>query len=337
MRFPCISLLMIVFLSQARAEPQPGMSGWQGYLQSGERLEQQGLYRQAKEQFGLALDAIGSSRRGSEPEFRAEIHLAVVTAQLGEYTEAERWGNQAIRTGTALHGAEDVALAVPLLNLAIVYRDQNNYTRAEQTSRRILELLAAHGSDQPAALAATLGILGTVIARRGELQKAEELLREGIRSADKLHGPDRSVLAENLSSLASLCRNTGRQREAESLLGRAYAVYEQVYGMEHPELVPILRALATLQADSGNYSEALREDERAVQLAEKAWGPNHPQIRDALLEEASWLRKLHRKHEARALEARAQKIQEANAQNSLARYTVDARDVAALRSGNRHP
>ena len=107
--------------------------------------------------------------------------------------------------------------------------------------------------------------------------------------------------------------------------------------MEHPELVPILRALATLQADSGNYSEALRGDERAVQLAEKAWGRNHPQIGDALLDEASWLRKLHRKHEARALEARAKKIQEANAQNGLARYTVDARDVAALRSAHRHP
>ena len=320
----------------AAQQPRPSTQGlWQEHMALGEHLERQGSYMEAKEEFRLGLAAIGADQAEAQ-QFVTDIHLAAVSAQLGQYTEAEQWGNRAMLSGISLYGADGVELAVPLLNLAIVYRDQNQNAKAEQAGRRVLELLAKRDSHHSVALAATMGTLGTVLYRRGELRESEQLLRQGIEEAEKLGASNLNVLAENLSSLAVLCRHTGRQSEAASLFQRAYLLYEQAYGVEHPELVPILTALATLKADSGEYPEAIQENEHAVRLAERAWGPNHPLIRYALLDEASWLRKLHRKDEAKRLESRARAIEKATAQNSLARYTVDARDVAALPPSRPH-
>ena len=304
---------------------------WQKRIAAAETLEQQGSYSRAKEQFELALAAVNTTTPDTR-QFFTEIHLAAVSGQLGEYTEAKQWGNQALRSGSSLYGSGSSELAVPLMNLAIVYQYERQYANSEQTSRRALELLANSGSPRLPVLAATLGILGVALYRRGAMEESEKILRQGIDVAEKLGASDGNILAENLSNLAQLCRSTGRRPEAASLLDRAYVVYEGAYGAEHPEIAPILTALATLHADSGNYPEAIQKDQHAVELAEKAWGPNHPLIHDALLDEASWLRKLHRKKEAKALESRAKAIESASVQNSFSRYAVDARDLASLKT-----
>jgi tetratricopeptide (TPR) repeat protein len=330
-------LVLSVFSAPLMAEQAetPAYVLWQEHMRLGESLEQKGSYLQAKQQFRTGLDALGAGQRDKR-SFLSDIHLAATSGQLGQYAEAEEWGNRAMRTGTALYGVDSAELAVPLLNLAIVYRDENRYANAEQASRRVLDLLNASDSHRTV-LAATLGLLGTVLFRRGEFREAEQVLRQSVEAAEKLGVSNPEILAENLSNLAAFCRKAGRQAEAGSLFQRALPLYEQAYGPEHPELVPILTAMATLHADSGDYREAIQENEHAVQLAKTAWGPNHPLIHDALLDEASWLRKLHRKHEAKALETEAKAIERATAHNSLVRYTVDARDLATLKSAKARP
>jgi tetratricopeptide (TPR) repeat protein len=296
----------------------------------GETLENQGDYSNAKQQFRLALDALEAGAADAR-QFRTGVHLAVVTAQLGEYSEAEQWGTRAVRSGTAIYGADSPELVLPLMNLAMVYGNENQFAKAEETAQRTLTLLAKGDAQPSPALAATLGVLGTILHRRGNLQKSEEVLRQSVDIAEKLPVAYGNLLAENLANLGVLCRETARPSEAVSLFNRAYVLYRQAYGETHPEIVPILTVLAVLKADEGSYEEAIAQNEQALRLAENAWGPNPPLIHDALLAEASWLRKLHRKNEAKALESRAKAIEKIAAENNQGRYTVDVRDLAMVK------
>jgi len=295
-------------------------------MDSGRQFETRGQYAEASRELEAALQVVKgypADARG----FLSRMELGGVSASAGQYIEAERWDNEALRQGTELYGKQSSALAVPLGNLASLYRDQGDYTRAEEYCRRALQLATEESATAQAARANVLGVLGGILSVEGKLENAEESLEQSIQIAKKLPAGS-GILAADWSNLAGLYAKTGRDGQALALYRDAYALCEKTGGSSDPNLFFILAGMAAIQAHSGKYADAVSSIQSAIRLWEAGEPTTTLQLRDALLAQAEWLHKLKRDPEAKRVKARAAQVAKAANQNSYAQYTVDARQIS---------
>jgi tetratricopeptide (TPR) repeat protein len=323
----CLASLLVIY-GAANAQQQNLSAGesWKRHMDLGKNLAGRGLYASAKDEYEAALRAV-SKRLNDGRAFLSRIGLGSVAAATGHYTDAEQWDNEAVRQGMELYGKDAPELAVPFGNLAALYRDQGDYARAEEFSRRAVRLIAQQQPEVPATRAELLGSFGGILSARGKFAEAEAALQQSIQIAEQLPGPS-ELLAGGWSNLAGVYAKTGRPTEALAFYQRAYAQYNEAGDGNNPNLFFILAGIAGVEGASGQYAKAVSSIESAIQRAEAGGPANTLQVRDALLAEATWLHKLKRDDEAKKIRARAKQVAQAASQNSFARYTVDAGQVA---------
>ena len=183
--------------------------------------------------------------------------------------------------------------------------------------------------------------------RRCEVD-AIPLARRALAIREQILGPEHLQVARSLNTLATLCSQKGWYSQAEPMYHRALRMMDKSLGSWHPDLVPILnnlavfygtqrrytsaevmlrrallireklgdsgksaaalRNLANLYRISGQYAKAEPLLRQWLEIRERAMAPNGRELADGLLEHGFVLRKMHRKSEAKASEARARSI-----------------------------
>ena len=323
----CLASIFLIYgAAHAQKQNLSAAESWKQHMDSAKQLAGRGQYAGAKDEYEAALAAVNKIPNDGRA-LLSRLGLGSVAAATGHYTDAEQWENEAVRQGIELYGKEAPELAVPYSNLAALYRDQGDYARAEEFSRLAVRLMAQQQPGVPAARAELLGSLGGILSARGKIAEAEVVLHQSIDVAEKLPGPS-EILAADWSNLAGVYTRTRRTTDALALYEKARDLYDKIGDGSNPNLFFILAGIAGIEGASGRYAEAVSSIDSAIQRAE-ADGPSDTlQVRDALLAEATWLHKLKREDEAKRVRAKARRVAQAASQNSYARYTVDAREVA---------
>jgi tetratricopeptide (TPR) repeat protein len=316
----------LVICGVASTQHQSASDPWKQHMDSGRQFESRGQYAEARQEMEAALRVVSDVPKDTRG-FLSRVELGTVAASAGQYFDAERWDNEALRLGMELYGKDSPALAVPFASLAALYRDQGDDTRAEEFCRRALQLAAEDSAGGRAVRANVLGVLGGILTRRGKLEEAENSLQQSIQIAEKLPAGS-GILAADWSNLAGIYAKTGRNDQALALYHEAYAACEKAGGRNDPNLFFILAGMAAIQARSGKYSDAVTTIQSAIQHWEAGEPTTTMQVRDALWAEAEWLHKLKRDGEARRVRAKAKQVAQAATRNSYSQYTVDARQIA---------
>jgi tetratricopeptide (TPR) repeat protein len=161
------------------------------------------------------------------------------------------------------------------------------------------------------------------------------LYRQAMQAAQTAFGPQSEELALLLNNMGILFVATGRSEEAGRHFEKALAIWEATLPSDHPHVARSLTNLAAFRCSTGAYSTAEPLFRRALAITESRLGPEDGLAGKILTEYALLLRKTKRKKEAKLLETRAQAIRQDDAPRSLARHTVDLRDLLDERRARR--
>jgi tetratricopeptide (TPR) repeat protein len=207
-----------------------------------------------------------------------------------------------------------------LNNLATLYIERGQYSNAEQLLKDF------EGMAAPPEI---LNSLGTTALARGDFKQAEEFYMRSVALLRSAASTPTSELGSVLNNLALIHFETGRAASGAQLYEEALSAFESSLGPRHPKLIAPLLNMAISKRVGGDPQAAEPFARRAVELAETALGPAHRYTAEALLEHSRILRQLHRKSDAKALEARARSILENNARSDpTSRYAVDIGQLA---------
>ena len=108
---------------------------------------------------------------------------------------------------------------------------------------------------------------------------------------------------------------------------RVLSICERLLGPEHPQVFRTLSNLARTNCLQGRYQDAEPLYVRALKIGEHSLGPAHPDVVATLYNYAEVLRKLHRKAEARKIEARVRELRSKSDQDNPSRFEVNWRDL----------
>ncbi len=294
----------------------------------GQALYLKGQYRDAAEAFKKAL-----ALRQDDGIILNSIAVSLQAA--GDSREAERYGTRAVAAKGAdpRLGPHHPATAIATANLALVYQDQGKYAEAERIFKQAAEITErGFGPDDPevATCLERYAELLTKMERKAEAEEKrtrarairarydQQLRDKAIAESKQLlalkeqqFGPEHTEVASVAGSLGSLYQRYGQLAEAEALFKRALAIREKVSGKDHLDTSGDLQRLSSLYEEQGRYAEAEPLIKRALAIIEREFGQNNPsRALPALEDYARLLRKMGRRNEAFALEARAKAIRD---------------------------
>jgi esterase/lipase superfamily enzyme/Tfp pilus assembly protein PilF len=230
--------------------------------------------------------------------------------QAGNYAEAERNAERAVRLAEGKFGPDHPNVGVALNNLGQLYRAEGRYSEAEPFFKRALAITEkALGPDHPN-VGAALTNLGQLYRAEGRYDEAQLLFKRALAIDEKALGPDHPNVGATLNDLATLYHDQGRYAEAEPLYKRALAITEKALGPDHPTVGATLNNLATLYQGQGRYAEAEPLFKRALAIDEKALGPDHLDVSTNLNNLGQLYRAEGRNAEAEVLYQRALAIRE---------------------------
>lgn len=282
-------------------------------------LQQGGKYKSAQ---AILLEALSKA-----PNSASLLNqLGSVEQDLGEYLAAERSYLHALSASTQ-GDPERVAV---LQNLATLYLDTGQYSKCERIREQLETLTFRPGAieNHPVEAAAFLNVLASLEHARKHDDQAERYYSRSLTLYRQAYGPvslDAALVEANIGFLRLKARQYG---SAAALFRRAIGEIEIASGPQNPALIRPLLDLAVCENMSGDPIQAEPVARRAVELSLKVFGEGHPVTATVMLEQATALRALRRKGEARNLEKRAKAYLRTNSTTDLAGYTVSVRDLA---------
>jgi tetratricopeptide (TPR) repeat protein len=243
-------------------------------------------------------------------------NLAWLHQDQGQYAVAEALCRRALAIRERVLGPDHPDTASTLNNLAALFREHGRYTESESLFQRVLAIKEkALGPEHPDT-ATSLNNLAGLYRSQGQYVAAVPLYRRALAIREKALGPEHPDTATSLNNLALLYASQGQYAAAEPLYRRALEITEKALGPEHPDMATSLNNVAGFYDSQGQYAAAEPLFRRALAIQEKVLGPEHPDLATTLENYASLLRRIVRKAEARAVEARAKAIRAAHASHA---------------------
>jgi serine/threonine protein kinase/tetratricopeptide (TPR) repeat protein len=236
-------------------------------------------------------------------------NLGLVKRETGDYDEAEVLLKRAISIQERVLGPEHADLAAALNNLGYVNQSKGDLAAAKSCYERAIRIQEkAHGPDHPE-LARFLQQLSGVLLEEGNYAKAWTLMEQALDIRERVLGPDHPDTSHSLEGLARLHLYEGRYEKAEALFRRAVTIVEKAIGPNSVDMAGSLDGLGEVCSRQGRLAEAEDYFKRSLAIREEALEPDHPLVAETLKSYAALLHEMDRSQEARALEARAERIQ----------------------------
>jgi len=185
---------------------------------------------------------------------------------------------------------------------------------AERELRDALAL-ASQGRATQAQVGCLHARLGKVLKNRGSLLEARSELHEALKLQEEALGPDAIELADTYGILSSLEETLAidlaggsaahaDRSASKALLAESIRLREKNLGPDDPSLAEPLVVFALGLEDDGKVAEAEALEKRAVGILERAYGANSSRLGGPLSMLRDLYKKLGRKEEAAAIDAR---------------------------------
>lgn len=314
-----LGLAVLPIAAQSRNESHPAAGTASEQLLAARSKQLAGEYNSAR---NILLEALSKA-----PNAASLLDaLGSVQQDLGEYLEAERSYLRALSATAATE--RDPGRIVVLHDLATLYLDTGEYSKADRVREQLEKVLPETLDHHPAWAGELLNVIASLEHARSRDDEAERYYSRSLVLLRQAHGPaslDAALVEANIGFLRLKARQYG---SAAALFRQAIGEIEIASGRENPALIRPLLDLAVCENMSGDPNQAEPVARRAVDLSLKVFGEGHPVTATAMLEQATALRRLRRKGEARNLEKRAKAWLRNNSTRNPSGYTVSLRDLA---------
>lgn len=215
-----------------------------------------------------------------------------------------RAGQMAVRDD-----AGDDVVAPILRAIADARCGLGDWEGAEPYYREALARLEALGLEESSEAAGLLCNLGYLLDHQERYEESDEAYQRALVMRTRKLGRDHPELVPILNNMAYRCMNLEDLPRAEGLLERALFIMEASVEPDHLALAEPLNNLGELHRRQGKSEKAVQLQKRALSLMEaKVPHEDHPDLLVFLRNTAAALRANGQKHEAEALEERAQRI-----------------------------
>jgi len=242
------------------------------------------------------------------------VALAALERRAGNFQDAEHYAFRAVRL-LEPGGGNEVLLASALRTLALTYVERGLPAKALPIIERLGAMTILKVSDR----ASLRGLLAAALHSSGDARGAEREYLTAIRMWESCCEATRSV--PELSNLGLLYLNSGRLGEAAAVLLRALSALAVSTTDNDDQKIDVLNNLAVVRARQGELRVAQKYAQQAIDLLENRGPEKHRQAAEVYRNCAAVFRTVHRRKEAKVLEARARAIQR------LPRATVDVSEL----------
>jgi tetratricopeptide (TPR) repeat protein len=203
--------------------------------------------------------------------------LSSLRASQGNFEEAARLLESAIKASPGQNGEQDVRTVTLKSNLAQIYILDGRLAEAEpllvEAQRSLRARLPAEHLDR----VVSTSTLGYLYLLQGRFEMAEPLLREATNAAQKA-GDSHPVLAFTLSNLADLYRVEGNPGRADPLFKKALAIYETTLGADSLKVAETLLDMSLDTMTAKKFAVAGRQLERALEILRNKKGVDGPEV-----------------------------------------------------------
>ncbi|HNN61973.1 MAG TPA: tetratricopeptide repeat protein, partial [Candidatus Obscuribacter sp.] len=200
--------------------------------------------------------------------------------------------------------------AARMTNLALALVSSGEMKESEDLFKKTLALLEEKYGKDSIKLAPVLSNLAELYRQQEKYDAAEPLMKRSfdIRQAS-LPATD-AGLADGANDLALLYKEMGRESDSISYFEKSLAVREN--SPDSAELATSLNNLARAYRASGKLDKAEELYKRALSMRERLFGASDQNVAAVLRNYAVLLRQMGRKPEAKALDKRAQAIEDSS-------------------------
>ena len=249
----------------------------------------------------LALDLACDAGR-----MESQIHQGEAELAAGLLGVARATLEAAVEGGESCESSSPEMLMVGLGGLAVIERIAGNPKRglkwADQAIAVAEQPFPSHELFQAEALENRAQLLSDL----GRYYDAEPVLRKAIAIWERQPAPSHIQLASCYNTLSVLHLRLEDPEGARRQL--AHAMDHAIQTGDDAPKAAVYHNLATAAWLEGDLTEGLEHIERALGFAEHALGPEHPYLAEILKVKAKLLSELHRKAEARRVEARLKAV-----------------------------
>lgn len=239
-------------------------------------LDAQGDSERALELSTLALEFnVKNFGSDSAEVIASKNSVALILCDLGRYSEAERYIDEALLSETTI-GAEDATTS--LNNKGVVFSFQQRYPESYDLSRDVLKRrLEGNGSTQ-LDIAYAYYNYGICASNVGEYEIAEIAQSTGLGIREELLGPDHLKVSEIKNDLAKTYYALENYEKSQELLIEVLESREKKLGRGHPDYLNSFSFLARIYSKIGRDSDALEVNRTVFSLFRKSLGDEHPEV-----------------------------------------------------------
>ena len=262
----------------------------------------------------LLLEACELLQKGKDisPEslITAFDNLATVFKELGDYADDIKYYRLALAQQEGIKDSSADVRAARMTNLALALVSSGEMKESEDLFKKTLALLEEKYGKDSIKLAPVLSNLAELYRQQEKYDAAEPLMKRSfdIRQAS-LPATD-AGLADGANDLALLYKEMGRESDSISYFEKSLAVREN--SPDSAELATSLNNLARAYRASGKLDKAEELYKRALSMRERLFGASDQNVAAVLRNYAVLLRQMGRKPEAKALDKRAQAIEDSS-------------------------
>jgi serine/threonine protein kinase/tetratricopeptide (TPR) repeat protein len=207
----------------------------------------------------------------------AAIRMTIGNAYraLGQYPEARKHLERALRLRTAQLGAEHAETLYCKHDLAMLNYVQGEYHSAESVLLEVLDIRTANlGTDHPSTLTCKNN-LALVYQDLGKYDQAELLFNEVLVGFNAQHGPQHPSTLQCKNNLGLVSLAQAKYDQAERCFKEAVDGLSVQRGPEHPDTLAGKNNLATLYKRQGKHRQAEALLLEVVQTRMAQWGADH--------------------------------------------------------------
>ncbi len=220
----------------------------------------------------------------NQPVVEAELRTLIgqLYLEIGNYDEAEKMQEAALRINQKQFGPQSRETADSLNELGLVYTQRGELAKAVAAHQEALAMRRLLFGNENADVAASLNYLGEMLTQQGKFSEAEVQLRESLEIRKKIFGNESLEAADSLRNLSILLGDQGKWPEAEAMARQVLAIRRKVYGPENPAVATSLTDVAWAAGGNGKLSEAESLELEALAMRRRLLGNEHPDVAKSL-------------------------------------------------------
>ena len=297
-----VTLCALVSVLRLSGSEPPG--GVQEMLDKARAFRDAGQFQQAAAEFRAAIHSIEESSPRDPLLPNMWNLLAASSIGMGAFADAEHEYKRAISLVEDIEGKDSVDYAMLTRNLAGLYCEEGRVVLARNLLQQAAEIESrVLGDDDPRTALVGITLVKLMLAN-GEYKDAGPLIDRLQRLCETPGACSADIMAAIWNDRAAVRQWRGDKSGAAALYELSISVLEEANGRDAVELLRPLVNLGNIYAKLNRPADAEAQFQRAMAMAERRYPSNHPFFGQTARTFAAFLRKIGKKAEAKALEAK---------------------------------